>query len=70
MEKSVQGLRFDSATTFTGLDFIARSVAVMSHNGTPLSPDAICGNTTPEQKAIFLSRLAFHQDRLKTQPGR
>lgn len=37
MEKSVQGLQFDSATTFTGVDFIARSVAMMNRYAPPLS---------------------------------
>lgn len=61
MEKSATLLHFDSSTTFTGLDFIARSVVVMNQHGSGLIPEDICGNMTPEQKDIFLSRLAFHQ---------
>lgn len=35
MAKSDAPLKFDSASTFTGLDFIARSLVQMEANGTP-----------------------------------
>lgn len=58
-------LRFDSTTTFTGLDFIARSLAQMEHNGTDLCPDDVAGNMTEEQRTIFMARLMFHRGKFK-----
>lgn len=61
MAKSDSPLKFDSATTFTGLDFIARSLVQMEANGTPLCPKEVTGNMTAEQKDILMARLSFHQ---------
>ena len=38
MSKTLTAEKFDSAKTFTGLDFIARSLVMMESNGTQLSP--------------------------------
>lgn len=65
MAKSVPPLKFDSASTFTGLDFIARSLVQMEANGTPLCPEEVTGNMTAEQKDIFMARLSFHLSRQK-----
>lgn len=55
--------KFDSSNSVTGLDFIARSLVTMEANGTPLCPEAMTGNMTDEQKAIFMARLNFHRNR-------
>lgn len=47
------------------LDFIARSLAVMEHNGTRLCPEQVTGNMTPAQKAVVLSRLSLRRRRLR-----
>lgn len=57
-------LRFDSSCSFTGLDFIARSIVYMRLNGTLLDPEDISGNMSQEQKEIFMSRFIFHMDKL------
>jgi hypothetical protein len=41
MAKTPSPVRFDSAYTFTGLDFIARSLVQMEANGTALCPEAV-----------------------------
>jgi len=51
------------------MDFVARSLAQMEISGSPLCPDAVTGNMSPEQKAIFLARLSFHRSQLKSQRG-
>lgn len=61
MNTPLSPVRFDSTTTFTGLDFIARSLVQMEANGTSLSPEEITGNMTEEQKEIFMARLHFHR---------
>lgn len=63
MSKTLTAEKFDSAKTFTGLDFIARSLVMMESNGTQLSPEEVAGNMTDEQKEIFLARLDFHRNR-------
>lgn len=65
MAKAPTPVKFDSTTTFTGLDFIARSLVRMEANGTALCPEAISGNMTGEQKEIFMARLRFHRLRQK-----
>ncbi|WP_407830015.1 hypothetical protein [Trabulsiella odontotermitis] len=57
-------MRFDSSCSFTGLDFLARSVAKIQQNGTFLDPKCVAGNMHEEQKEIFMCRLAFHQERI------
>ncbi|MBV8044855.1 hypothetical protein [Pluralibacter sp.] len=54
--------KFDSSTSFTGLDFLARSLIRMEQNGTRLEPGDMAGNMTDEQKEIFMARVAFHRD--------
>lgn len=65
MAKTTTAEKFDSTTTFTGLDFIARSLVQMEANGTALCPEAVTGNMTSEQKEIFMARLRFHRQRQK-----
>lgn len=65
MAKATTPVKFDSTTTFTGLDFIARSLVQMEANGTALCPEAVTGNMTGEQKEIFMARLRFHRNRKK-----
>ncbi|NDO83254.1 hypothetical protein CJP72_21555 [Citrobacter sp. NCU1] len=55
--------KFDSAYTFTGLDFIARSMVMMETNGTYISLAAMTGNMTNEQKEILTARWEYHQSR-------
>lgn len=55
--------KFDSSSSVTGLDFIARSLVKIEANGTPLNPEAVTGNMTDEQKAIFMARVSFHRTR-------
>ncbi|ADO46936.1 hypothetical protein [[Enterobacter] lignolyticus] len=54
--------KFDSSTSFTGLDFLARSLIRMEQNGTRLEPGDMAGNMTDEQREIFMARVAFHRD--------
>lgn len=55
--------KFDSSSSVTGLDFIARSLVMIEANGTPLRTEAVTGNMTDEQKAIFMARVNFHRTR-------
>ena len=55
--------KFDSSTSFTGLDFLARSLVRMEQNGTQLNSADMAGNMTDEQRDIFMARLAFHRSR-------
>ncbi|WP_407579004.1 hypothetical protein [Citrobacter koseri] len=60
-------MRFDSSCSFTGLDFLARSIVKIQKNGTYLDPKKVAGNMHEEQKEIFMSRLAFHQEKTNHQ---
>lgn len=60
---SISPPKFDSAFTFTGLDFIARSMVMLETNGTSISLAAVTGNMTHEQKEIFTARWEYHQSR-------
>lgn len=60
---SISPSKFDSAFTFTGLDFIARSMVMMETNGTYISLAAVTGNMTHEQKEILTARWEYHQNR-------
>lgn len=55
--------KYDSAFTFTGLDFIARSMVMLETNGTYISLAAMTGNMTHEQKEILTARWEYHQSR-------
>lgn len=55
--------KFDSAFTFTGLDFIARSMVMLETNGTCISLSAMTGNMTDEQKEILTARWEYHKSR-------
>lgn len=57
-------VKFDSAFTFVGLDFIARSLVLMEVNGTCISPASVAGNMTSEQQEILMARWAYHKDRV------
>ncbi|MDN8599320.1 hypothetical protein [Citrobacter enshiensis] len=60
---SISSPKYDSAFTFTGLDFIARSMVMMETNGTYISLAAMTGNMTNEQKEILTARWEYHQSR-------
>lgn len=55
--------KFDSISSVTGLDFMARSLVIMEANGTELNPLEVAANMTDEQKEIFMARLQFHRNR-------
>lgn len=57
-------MRFDSSCSFTGLDFLARSIVKIQQNGTQLRAEDVAGNMFPEQKEIFMSRFVFHKARI------
>lgn len=63
MEDTPALLKFDSASSVTGLDFIARSLVILERNGTFLNPREVAGNMTQEQREIFLTRLDYHRNR-------
>lgn len=63
MADSRNSLKFDSCTSFTGLDFLARSLVRMERNGTQINSADMAGNMTDEQREIFMARLVFHRDR-------
>ena len=54
--------KFDSSSSVTGLDFIARSLVRMEANGTLICPEDVTGNMTDEQKEIFMARVNFHRN--------
>jgi hypothetical protein len=45
--------KFDSSTSFTGLDFLARSLIRLEQNGKRLDPGDMAGNMTDEQREIL-----------------
>lgn len=65
---STPKMKFDSTSSVTGLDFIARSLVQMEANGTPLCPEEVTGNMTDEQKTIFMARLNFHRNKASHNP--